>query len=524
MSAWSRVRAAGWLVVGGFLLLEMASLLSRASGSMFPGAGVTATLDVDDTVLYVWSDSRTEPDGARVELYRTARSGEEPGPWSATLPEGLGRTSRPVVSAYATRAAATSRAAGAPGNLDVPRYEIGETWVVRVAGVLCRAQAVASGRPRVVRRSGASVVVNQWTAEEGRLVFRGDDGAVAAVVGADGLVHGSDTSAVMPLGDVRHFAGGSWRRLGAPPSATLPPELLHSFGITPAGDVVCVSIEPPEGDGSSRPAEPIAVTVRSVGPRDRPVTPLLPRSGSPRVTREGVLMQQQDRLVVVRADGRVEPVAEIDAANEVIVHVQAVPEEPSPVGDPGAEWRTIDVASLVGPWEPCRTRFRLRRLERGGTAVVRDGEFVPTVPQDYAAVTIRVVAGLARPPLLNAASAASRSPATFEAMLASWWLDPLFAGSRGGACLAVSILTGLLCGAVALRDARRRAPGRAWAWAGTVTLLGPLGLAWMRVVLRRERLEPCSACGARRAVDVDPCPRCSAAWPAPEPRGIAVIA
>ena len=55
----------------------------------------------------------------------------------------------------------------------------------------------------------------------------------------------------------------------------------------------------------------------------------------------------------------------------------------------------------------------------------------------------------------------------------------------------------------------------ALAWTAIGALLGPLGVLLMLVEQEFPARVTCAECGARRPVNADSCPACSAPWPAP---------
>jgi len=83
-------------------------------------------------------------------------------------------------------------------------------------------------------------------------------------------------------------------------------------------------------------------------------------------------------------------------------------------------------------------------------------------------------------------------------------------------CAIVSVIAGIACGVMGLRDARRRGMSRTARFLGTAfCLLGGLG-AWLtlRVVQGVAVVADCAACGEPRLVTRDVCEHCTVGWPA----------
>ena len=137
------------------------------------------------------------------------------------------------------------------------------------------------------------------------------------------------------------------------------------------------------------------------------------------------------------------------------------------------------------------------------------------VPFERAWATFLGAIPLALPLPINVAAFLSPPVASWGELQRRWWRDPFLAGRRYGGVLVSSLCVALLCAWLARRQARVRcATVRAVRfWTAAAFLLGPLGLAWMRLVVPWTPVEPVD--GGRRAVHLERAPASDAPWPEP---------
>ncbi len=173
----------------------------------------------------------------------------------------------------------------------------------------------------------------------------------------------------------------------------------------------------------------------------------------------------------------------------------------------------------MAPYSPTHLRVRMRLFPPEGAPVMGEVDLYPITPQERRIELLLGALTLLRPPILNAVAHFSAPPDTREEMLLWWWRDPFLAQDHRGWLLA-SAAIGALCALVAWRIARRRCPTMAGVrfWSLASLLLGPLGLAWMRVAMPWHAIED------GRAVNLDSSPATDAPWPEPEPTRPQVIA
>ncbi len=160
------------------------------------------------------------------------------------------------------------------------------------------------------------------------------------------------------------------------------------------------------------------------------------------------------------------------------------------------------------------------RARPAGAEQFTTTEFVLQADRPYEHLLSTALGGysLLRPPALNAVSFATPAPRTWEELETRWWRDGVVAGGHGALWFVLSLAIAVLCGLhnryhVARRTADPRAP---LAWGIVGALLGPMGVLWMEMCVRRSALRSAPD-GRKLAVHV------AADWPAPAPTGREVL-
>jgi hypothetical protein len=184
----------------------------------------------------------------------------------------------------------------------------------------------------------------------------------------------------------------------------------------------------------------------------------------------------------------------------------------------------VAVATLPEPVRVIGAHARFRIFGATGDPVVADAVLEPVNGGEHAIAWLRRSVAILRPPVLSLASFLAPAPANYEAMFSAWLLDPLYGGGNEVATLVLCLGLGAVCAVAARRRARihRPAPRDVLLWTAAGALLGPVGLAWMRLVVPREAVRACG-CGAHRAVSVETCGGCGTPWPAPARTGVEVM-
>ncbi len=181
--------------------------------------------------------------------------------------------------------------------------------------------------------------------------------------------------------------------------------------------------------------------------------------------------------------------------------------------------------AILKPLDPARPHVRIYRCAEDGAFAVRDLRTPLVVGVSAAGEVFGGLLTLFRPPVLTTASFVLPGPSTLNDYGTRRLLDPDVAGGANVGWFVASLAVAALCGALARRQARLRAPAArdVLFWTVVGAALGVVGLLLMAVLLPKSHVVAC-ACGRRRAVHVETCPTCAARWPAPEPTGIEVFA
>jgi hypothetical protein len=498
----ARVRAALLLVVALFVALEatryVTTPLWRMQFEVLPHVGVTATGD-----LVHWRSRlapRPYPPGQvawEAQLYDEAR---RPGPWTNAQDPEVRRRLEPVVATAwlggpQVEAAPLVRS-GTDGAPWMPLYR--------------HSRAKLLGRPgELVHQIWFPVQMPPaavWAMQGGRYVWKDADGQVVGGLGPDGWKPGAGGAEGPGFGDVIHL-GSRWEP-GDGTGASYPTSQLF---VDPAKRVLHVLRY------HRVRRQDAGVTLTTHPPELRTV----PLAGTGEIRALGEFaVAVGDEALVFDADGRVAARAPVGPDEAALTQFAGA----WPVAIRTEKDRAVEVVTtLPAPVHPLGAQVRFRVLAAGKEPVVRDVTLAPVTAAEHAMAWARRVPAIVRSPLLSLASFVSPAPATYAEMF-SWWLrDPLYAGTSEPLTLVLCLAVGALCALRARQQARLRRPRHVAAWTAAAFVLGPVGLAWMRLVVPKHTLAPCR-CGVRRAVDVETCPACGADWPAPAATGAEVIA
>ncbi len=159
----------------------------------------------------------------------------------------------------------------------------------------------------------------------------------------------------------------------------------------------------------------------------------------------------------------------------------------------GTRW----IRSIEAPLRPLAIKFREHSWTNGAHRV-RDLLMVPARQYRWSAVGLYATAIL-QPPLASVVSAFTAGPRNLDTMLRRTWRDPMVAEGADPLLVWISITLGLLCAYWAWRQARVQCPHARWFWVGACTLLGPIGLLWMRLCVSKV-----AVVGARSVRFVEP--------------------
>ena len=449
----------------------------------------------------------------RVRMWRTVVEHDVAGAWRAVITTwdadgNLLGTERLPAGVQLAGARTIDRSLGASGHyVDVDdrlietRFD-DQRWTAKFEDLLDRfhgswgtkdLEVLVRTRPAIARVWPQPVVV--WRFEGGRFQARRlFGGPILATLGPDGLLSGE------PAADAARVSSGDAEFVSGQAGAIV---LDHG-----RGTVVIVSRPPPSSRDPVRQADPLPMRVAEV--------PLRPAGGERARFAGSPNLWFADAHAYVRVGRDLVVLAQ----DRVLARFPLREDE----RDVARAWHADVVATVLAPVGAPEPRVRLRTIAADGTVGEPQDVRVPAIgAAAHAAVIAAGLPSVLRPPLLNALSFAGPEVRDWRDFFDRWFRDGVVAGGHGAGWLAASIALGALCGLLARRQAKLRAPQAVAFWTAAVAASGPIGLLWMGLVVPRAHIAAC-ACGRRRAVHVERCPPCSAAWAAPVPTGVEILA